>query len=243
MISPDDGRVMFILPAGKFTIVGTTDSWTDDPPDEARASETDLVYLLRAVEAYFPDTALTEMDVVSAWAGIRPLAEPDGNRNPSELSREHKITKTGAGMINVTGGKLTTYRSMAAEIVDCVEDELGRKPSKCLTADQELAGAERPAHLEKLIAEHPALKTLVINGLPYTFAELMYGVSNEMALTLSDLLMRRTRVAFETPDHGLSAVTRIAENVAEFAGWDKYQKKAQVEAYTDEVARVFSVDP
>jgi glycerol-3-phosphate dehydrogenase len=243
MISPDDGRVMFILPAGKFTIVGTTDSWTDDPPDEARASEADLLYLLRAVEAYFPDTALTEMDVVSAWAGIRPLAEPDASRNPSELSREHRITKTGAGMINVTGGKLTTYRSMAAEIVDCVEEELGRKPTKCLTADQELPGAERPAHLEKLIAEHPELKTPVIDGLQYTFAELMYGVSNEMALTLSDLLMRRTRVAFETPDHGLSSVTRIAENVAEFAGWDKYQKKAQIEAYTDEVARVFSVDP
>lgn len=243
MISPNDGRVMFILPAGKFTIIGTTDSWTDDPPDEARASESDLVYLLRAVEAYFPDTALTEMDVVSAWAGIRPLAEPDANRNPSELSREHKIHKTGAGMINVTGGKLTTYRSMAAEIVDCVEQELERKPSKCLTADQELAGSERPGHLEKLIAEHPELKTPIIEGLPYTFAELMYGVSNEMALTLSDLLMRRTRVAFETPDHGLSAVTRIAENVAEFAGWDKYQKKAQIEAYTDDVARVFSVDP
>jgi glycerol-3-phosphate dehydrogenase len=146
-------------------------------------------------------------------------------------------------MFTVTGGKLTTYRSMAAEIVDCVEEELGHKPSKCVTADKELPGGERAGHLQKLIAENPVLATPVCEGLPYTFAELRYGVSNEMALTLADLLMRRTRVAFDTPDHGLSSVMRITENVAEFAGWDKYQKRAQLEAYTDEVARVFSVDP
>jgi glycerol-3-phosphate dehydrogenase len=243
IISPDDGRVMFVLPAGKFTIVGTTDTWIDDPPDEARASESDVAYLLRAVEAYFPETALTEMDVVSAWAGIRPLAEPDSTRNPSQLSREHKIARTGAGMIVVTGGKLTTYRSMAAEIVDCVEKELGKKPSKCLTDERELLGAEREAHLQKLITSDAALGARVIDGLPYTLADLRYAISNEMALTLSDLLMRRTRIAFDTADHGLSSVSRITELVAPFAGWDKYQKKAQLEAYSDEVARVFAVDP
>jgi glycerol-3-phosphate dehydrogenase len=242
IISPDDGRVMFVLPAGKFTIIGTTDTWTDEPPDEVRASVDDLGYLLRAVNAYFPDAAVTENDIVSAWAGVRPLAEPDATRNPSELSREHRINLNGAGMITVTGGKLTTYRSMAAEIVDGVEKELGRKPTKCKTADEVLAGGERREHLAKLVAADPSLAELIVDGLPYTMAELRYGVSNEMALTLSDLLMRRTRVAFETPDHGLAAAARVLETVASFAGWDKYQKRAQLDAYTDEVARVFSVD-
>jgi glycerol-3-phosphate dehydrogenase len=242
IISPDDGRVMLVLPAGKFTIVGTTDTWTDEPADEVRASVDDLGYLIRAVNAYFPDAAVTENDVVSAWAGIRPLAEADATRNPSELSREHRINLNGAGMITVTGGKLTTYRSMAAEIVDFVEKELGRKPTKCKTADEALAGGERREHLAKLVAADPSLAARIVDDLPYTMAELRYGVSNEMALTLSDLLMRRTRVAFETPDHGLAAAARVLETVASFAGWDKYQKRAQLDAYTDEVARVFSVD-
>jgi glycerol-3-phosphate dehydrogenase len=242
IISPDDGRVMFVLPAGQFTIVGTTDTWTDVPPDEARASLDDLAYLMRAVNAYFPDAAVTENDVVSAWAGIRPLAEADDTRNPSELSREHRINRNGAGMITVTGGKLTTYRSMAAEIVDCVENELGRKPTKCKTADEPLHGTERPEHLAKLVAGDNSLSERIVDDLPYTIAELRYGVSNEMALTLSDLLMRRTRVAFETADHGLSAAAKVLDRVASFAGWDNYQKRAQIDAYTDDVARVFSVD-
>lgn len=242
IISPDDGRVMFVLPAGKFTIVGTTDTWTDEPPDEARASVDDLAYLFGAVNAYFPDAEVSENDVVAAWAGIRPLAEADATRNPSELSREHRINRNGAGMITVTGGKLTTYRSMAAEIVDCVEQELGRKPTRCKTADEELSGTERANHLAKLIAEDGSLAERIEDDLPYTIAELRYGVSNEMALTLSDLLMRRTRVAFETADHGLSAAARVLDRVASFAGWDSYQKRAQIDAYSDEVARVFSVD-
>jgi glycerol-3-phosphate dehydrogenase len=242
IISPDDGRVMFILPAGKFTIVGTTDAWTDEPPDEVRASTDDLAYLLRAVNAYFPDASVGENDVVAAWAGIRPLAEADATRNPSELSREHRINRNGAGMITVTGGKLTTYRSMAAEIVDSIEQELGRKPTKCKTAEEPLAGTERPGHLAKLVAEDPSLAERVVDDLPYTLAELRYGVSNEMALTLSDLLMRRTRVAFETPDHGLAAAARVLDHVASFAGWDRYQRRAQMDAYTDDVARVFSVE-
>jgi glycerol-3-phosphate dehydrogenase len=242
IISPDDGRVMFVLPAGQLTIVGTTDTWTDQPADEVRASEKDIAYLLRAVNAYFPEGNATEEDVVSAWAGVRPLAEPDVNKNPSELSREHRINRNGAGMITVTGGKLTTYRAMAAEIVDCVEQELGLKPSKCTTAQVELPGAERLQRIDELIAEDAALGERLVPDLPYTLGELKYGTECEMALTLSDLLMRRTRVAFDTHDHGLHVAGKFIDSIAGFAGWDRYQKRAQLDAYTDEVARVFEVD-
>ncbi|MFN2602953.1 MAG: FAD-dependent oxidoreductase [Gemmatimonadaceae bacterium] len=243
ILSPDDERVMFVLPAGQFTIVGTTDTWTDESPDEVRPWHDDVEYLLRAANAYFPDAKLSEADIVSAWAGIRPLTDSDSARNPSEFSREHRINTTGAGMINVSGGKLTTYRAMAAEIVDTVEHELGRKPTKCTTADVDLPGAERLERIAAMLSSDPTAGGRIVADLPYTIAELRYGIESEMALTLSDLLMRRTRIAFETPDHGLACAPQVAEAVAGVASWDKYQKRAQLDAYTDDVARVFSVEP
>lgn len=243
ILSPDDGRVMFILPAGKFTIVGTTDTWTDESPEEVRASHSDIQYLLRAVNAYYPNAQVTEGDVVSAWAGIRPLADWDPDKSPSEFSREHRINRNGAGMINVSGGKLTTYRAMAEEIVDCVENELGRKPTKCTTAEVELPGAERSERVAAMIKSDPTAGVCVVPHLPYTIADLRYAIENEMALTLSDLLMRRTRIAFETPDHGVGVAATVADAVAAVASWDKYQRAAQIDAYADDAMRVFGIEP
>jgi glycerol-3-phosphate dehydrogenase len=242
MISPDDGRVMFVLPDGALTIVGTTDTWTDEHPDEVRASEADVVYLLRAANRYFPDAKVSEDDIFSAWAGIRPLADWDPAKNPSSFSREHRITRNGAGMITVSGGKLTTYRAMAAEIVDTVERELGRKPTRCTTAEQMLPGADRAEKVQAIASANPAFAVCVVPGLPYTLADLRYGVEEEMALTLSDLLMRRTRIAFQTSDHGLSIAQKVADALAPIARWGEHAKRAQIEAYTDDVARVFEVN-
>ena len=112
LISDVDGRVMFCLPAGPQAIIGTTDTWTDESPETVQASAADVDYLLRSANAYFPDARLTSEDVISAWAGIRPLASA-GSSNPSAVSREHNIATDRSGVINVTGGKLTTFRSMA----------------------------------------------------------------------------------------------------------------------------------
>ncbi len=243
ILHPDDGRVMFILPSGKFTIVGTTDTWTDETPEEVRASTDDIRYLLRAASAYFPDAQVTEDNVVSAWAGIRPLADWDPDKNPSEFSREHRINRNGAGMITVSGGKLTTYRAMAQEIVDFVEHELGRKPTKCATAEVALPGAERPQRIAALLKSDPAAGVCIVPHLPYTIADLRYGIENEMALTLSDLLMRRTRIAFETPDHGVGVAAAVAAAVSGVASWDKYQISAQIDAYADDAGRVFGIEP
>jgi glycerol-3-phosphate dehydrogenase len=237
--SPDDGRVMFVLPSGPLTIVGTTDTWTSEPPDEVRASAADTEYLLNAAAAYFPEAELTEGDIVSAWAGIRPLADWDPDRKPSDVSREHRITQNGAGMIAVSGGKLTTYRAMAQQIVNQVELELGRKPSPCKTAEVELPGNDRAERVAAMAASNSALAERIVSELPYTFGDLAYAVEHEMALTLGDLFMRRTRLAFELADHGVGVAPRIADAVAASARWSDYAKRAQVEAYIGEVARVF----
>jgi glycerol-3-phosphate dehydrogenase len=142
MLSPIDGRVMFALPAGPLAIIGTTDTPTTEHPREVRASRDDVVYLLRSANAFFPNAALTEADVVSAWAGIRPLAA-GGYREgsaPASASREHAIAVAASGVIHVSGGKLTTYRSMAAQIVDSAEQRLGRKPKRAPTNRTPLPG-------------------------------------------------------------------------------------------------------
>ncbi|MEO5589365.1 MAG: glycerol-3-phosphate dehydrogenase/oxidase [Gemmatimonadaceae bacterium] len=140
MISPDDGRVMFTLPDGDRTIIGTTDLRTDETPDNVVASEPEIEYLLRAANFYFPAAMLRRDDIVETWAGIRPLAAAPPGSSPSSISREHRISRHASGIIVVTGGKLTTYRSMAAEVVDHVERALGRPPRRAPTDREVLPG-------------------------------------------------------------------------------------------------------
>ena len=100
---------------------------------------------------------------------------------------------------------------MAAEIVDHVQDALGRERQKAPTDSVELPGADRPKEIARLQRQDSTLSIPLMDGLPYTGAHLVYGVSNEMAQDLSDLLIRRTHLAFETRDHGKSVATRAAD--------------------------------
>jgi len=240
LISPVDGRVMFCLPAGSQAIIGTTDDWTEESPESVHASVADVDYLLRAANAYFPGAQLTRADVVSAWAGIRPLATA-ASSNPTAVSREHSIVSDGSGMIHVTGGKLTTYRSMAAEIVDQVQKSLGEDLDRAPTDSVELPGAERDAEIARLQREDARLAEPLVPGLPYTGAHLVYGVSKEMAQTLSDLLIRRVHLAFETPDHGASVAARAADIVAPLLNWDDQTKSARVREYREDIDRIFAI--
>ena len=121
---PQDGRVLFAIPWGDRTYIGTTDTdYTDNPADVA-ADSSDVRYLLDAANHYFPSAHLTEEDVISTWAGIRPLISGEDGDDASSVSREHSITLGEDGLITIAGGKLTTYRRMAAEVVDRAVDLL-----------------------------------------------------------------------------------------------------------------------
>lgn len=147
LTSPLDGRIMFVIPWGEFSYIGTTD--TDEPgaPEAVAPSEEDVHYLLRSANASFPQAHLTEEDVVSSWAGVRSLLDTGGVGAASAVSREHVIRRGPAGMLTIAGGKLTTYRSMAAELVDQVSAELTRRegrprPSRASTDTEPLPGGE-----------------------------------------------------------------------------------------------------
>ncbi len=273
LLSPRDGRVMFVLPAGDFTIVGTTDTYETVAPDQVRAFETDVAYLLEAANHFFPGAKLVRDDVVSAWAGLRPLkAGDDGADDPGSASREHTIAEQVPGLVSVTGGKLTTYRAMASQVVDAVQRSLGSRVTSSRTAKEPLAGgrlddvdAEIAAAVRQIGDEAVARRLVQAHGdswravwelaeadvalteraelsRPYLLAELRYAVAEEMALTLGDLLIRRTPVAFETRDHGRGAARRVAPLVARWLGWSAVEMRAAIAEYDAEVERIFRVE-
>ncbi|HEY5219374.1 MAG TPA: glycerol-3-phosphate dehydrogenase/oxidase, partial [Gemmatimonadaceae bacterium] len=238
LLSPTDGRVMFALPAGAFTVFGTTDTFTSASPDQVRASEDDVSYLLRAANTFFPAARLQRDDVVSAWAGIRPLVATEGD-SPNAASREHAIQVTPAGVVTITGGKLTTFRIMAAQVVDVVTRRIGAgRP--CTTAHTPLSD-DGPVR-EAACSADTASGARIIPELIWRFGEMRWGVERAHARTLADLLMRRTKLAFETRDHGLTAAPVVATYVAPLLGWDAAEITAEVVRYAGEVKRIFGVD-
>jgi glycerol-3-phosphate dehydrogenase len=118
LTSPIDGRVMFVLPWGEFSYIGTTDTDSGDDPDHVTATPDDIVYLLRSANAAFPNARLGPEDVLATWAALRPLVAPGEALRASQVPREHVILEGPGGMLTIAGGKLTTYRLMAAELVD-----------------------------------------------------------------------------------------------------------------------------
>jgi len=242
LTSPIDGRVMFCLPAGTQTIIGTTDTWTDDAPETVHATVADVDYLLRSANAYFPRANLSLDDIVSAWAGIRPLAGGQ-SANPTAVSREHSIDADASGVIHVTGGKLTTYRSMAAEVVDRVQEAMGRRRTPATTDSAELPGADRDQEIARLQRDDPQLAEPLVHGLSWTGAHLIYAVTKEKAQTLSDLLIRRTHLAFETRDHGRSIASRVADMVVPLLRWSDQTKSARVREFEQDIGHIFAITP
>jgi glycerol-3-phosphate dehydrogenase len=140
-----DGRVMFVLPWGPWTYVGTTD--TDSPlgPDAVTVDESDVLYLLRSVNALFPSARLEHSDVIASWAGLRPLLAAKPSAPASAISREHRIVRGPRGLYTIVGGKLTTWRRMAAELTDRLVKALGRHEhgrGRALSETEPLPGGE-----------------------------------------------------------------------------------------------------
>ncbi len=272
LLSPLDGRVMFVLPAGAFTLVGTTDTRTSMTPDRVRATTEDVDYLLRSVNARFPAAGLTPADVVSAWAGLRPLVaagQEGGAGSEGRASREHAITWSDSQLLSVTGGKLTTYRAMAEEVVDLAVRRLHRRAAPSASGRRPLPGGEvrdvageiaqaaavtgNPAVGEHLVHSHGArwrrvwdltdldrsLGELLDPELPYIAAEVVHAATRELACTPADVLIRRFPLAYETRDHGREVAPLVAQLMSPHV---KRTAEALLAGYDDEVDRIFTVE-
>ncbi|MCB0962108.1 MAG: glycerol-3-phosphate dehydrogenase/oxidase, partial [Acidimicrobiales bacterium] len=139
---PKDKRAVFVVPWGEFTYIGTTDTDYQGPHEDPPVTREDVDYLLGAMAF----TGITDRDVVGTWAGLRPLVKSGASGRTADLSRRHKVLASPSGVVSVTGGKLTTYREMAADTVDEVLDVLGDRVSgvarRSRTKKLRLRGAE-----------------------------------------------------------------------------------------------------
>jgi glycerol-3-phosphate dehydrogenase len=140
LLHPADGRVFFVIPWMQKTLIGTTDTISDEGPDSLSVTKAEINYLLEGYNRYFR-TALQSSDVLGTFVGLRPLMRSNG-RNPSSLSREYRIVESSSGLISVAGGKYTTYRRMAEVITDKIANRLGRRGT-CRTRQFLLEGALR----------------------------------------------------------------------------------------------------
>jgi glycerol-3-phosphate dehydrogenase len=177
---PTDGRVLFAIPWGDRVYFGTTDTDYDGEPADVRADKDDVQYCLDAANHYFPASNLTQADVISTWAGLRPLIVDEGAKNPSAVSREHEVVIDEDGLVTIAGGKLTTYRRMAVDVVEQAVSLLrlsGVRPEKKTsdTDDVPLPGGVDFPHSEEesqaFIAglQEVAGEVLDVNGATHLF--------------------------------------------------------------------------
>ncbi|MES3035691.1 MAG: glycerol-3-phosphate dehydrogenase/oxidase [Gemmatimonadota bacterium] len=273
LLHPDDGRVFFILPSPVHTIVGTTETTATAGPASVRADGEDVRYLLRAANHFFPAAQLEPVDVISAWAGIRPLVAHDGT-TANDASREHHVGVSASGLLSVTGGKLTTYRAMAAEIVDRVERAAGRRQlTASVTGDALLPGAGDLSHelelqtalehipdvnvAEQLVRAYgdrwrlvwglaerePSLGERLDPALPYIAATVIWAAVAEGAWTVADVLVRRMPVAYERQDAGRALAPQVAALLGRVHGWENATVAGATVAFDAEATRLFAIDP
>ena len=282
---PGDRRSIFVVPwaadeaagpagPGRYTYIGTTDTDYDGPLDQPRCTPEDVAYVLGAVNAW-TSAGLTAEDVTATWAGLRPLISDARSARTADLSRRHRVVVSGEGLVTVTGGKLTTYRKMAADTVDAVLGAPkgpgrwlpGRSVRPSPTARLTLVGGEsngRPpaaaagtarrlgiddatfAHLAgrhgsetgsvlDVCGERPELAGRLHQNLPYIEAEVLWAARHEMAVTVGDVLARRTRALILDRAAAREAAPRVAELLGTELGLSVGEQAAQVSAFEREV--------
>jgi glycerol-3-phosphate dehydrogenase len=250
---PHDRRSIFIVPFddAPYTYVGTTDTAYQGALDDPKCTPDDVAYLLDAVNAS-TSSGLGTADITGVWAGLRPLLAPTKgkaiNERTADLSRRHRVSDTGDGVVHVTGGKWTTYRQMAEDAVDALRPYLSNvakvrtknlplygvsvwRPTNPLEVHlYHRFGADAPALVES-VRNDPRLGETPIADQPYVGAEFIFSAREEMVTSLTDLLTRRTRAHLHDARATLASAASIARLVAPILNWDEDQILHQVDQY------------
>ncbi|MBR5105380.1 MAG: FAD-dependent oxidoreductase, partial [Alistipes sp.] len=239
--------VLFAVPWHDKVVVGTTDIQRPTAESEPRPLDEEIDFILETASHYMTP-APTRADIVSVFAGQRPLAAPKKEGKKSkEVSRSHKVVVSDNDLITITGGKWTSYRKMAEDTIDkaikmgkvekrkCATKRLkihGWRPNPNLADHMYVYGADEPAILA-MIQENPALGEKLSEKHDYTVAEVLWAIRHEMALTVDDVLARRVRLLFVDAREAQKAAPRVAQILAEELGRDQAWIDEQVASFTE----------
>ncbi len=267
---PDDQRPVFVFPWEGTTVVGTTDlDHRQDGSEEATISEEEVRYLLAAVNTQFPQADIQKKDIRASWSGVRPVVsksmsvnQNNGESKPSDEKREHAIWDD-SGMISVAGGKLTTYRLIAMDVLRKAAPYLGFQPEsfrqtshfadvddacyalKAFISDAQykrLVGryGEAVSHLSAWIERDPSLADKIAST-DTLWVELLWACENEAVVHLDDLLLRRTRLGILLENGAEEIFPEIKQRCGKLLAWDTSRWNEELVRYRAIIRRYYSL--
>lgn len=241
-----DGRVMFAIPWHDHTLVGTTDVAIEESTIEPRATAEEIDFILETASRYLERPPKKE-DILSVFAGIRPLVRASDSKSTASLSRSHTIHIDHSGLLTLTGGKWTTYRNMAEDCVDQALTLAQLEERPCRTRTLAIHGHLLPedalGHLavygsdaleiRSLMQANPSWRERLHPALPYVAAEVIWAVRHEMARNVEDVLSRRLRALFLNARAAIEMSPRVAELMADELGYGPEWQQRQVELFQE----------
>lgn len=228
----DDGRVLFAVPWHHKIVLGTTDTPVATAVIEPKPLREEIDFILKHINRY--GTAhIQRSDVKAVYAGLRPLVKTSGSKSTALLSRDHTLVIASSGLVTITGGKWTTYRKMAEDAVSNAVFISKQAKRECITRTLLIGNpAERTAIITGMIQLDASLAEPIHAGYPYQKAEIVYAVRYEMALTVEDILARRTRLLFLDANAAIASAPTVASMMAAELGRDAEWESAQVSGFT-----------
>ncbi|WP_455632202.1 glycerol-3-phosphate dehydrogenase/oxidase [Parabacteroides sp.] len=242
-----DGRVLFAVPWHDKVVVGTTDTLMESPEKEPVALEKEIQFILDTAANYLTRPP-KRSDVLSVFAGLRPLAAPRSEgKKTKEISRSHKLIREKSGLITIIGGKWTTYRKMAQDTLDLAVRYMHVPAKACITERYQIHGSRKnpdfsdPLYvygtdadeIRNLVASSPAMAEKLHPDYAYTVGEVTWLVRNEMPRTLEDVLARRLRILFLDARAAMAMAPKVAGILATERGKDEAWASAQVKAFNE----------
>jgi glycerol-3-phosphate dehydrogenase len=242
----DDSRVLFAVPWHGKVVVGTTDTPVPEAVLEPHAQDREIDFILKNAARYLEKDPGPE-NVLSVFAGLRPLVNLGGSAHTAQISRDHHLTVSHSGLVTITGGKWTTYRKMAEDTINQAMLVGGLEERECPTRNLRIHGYQEKTNpddplqnygseaeaIKSLISENPESGQRLHEDLPYVGAEVIHAVRREMALTVEDVLARRTRAIFLDARASLEMAPEVARLMAVELGHGENWRKSQLAAYKE----------